>query len=196
MGFTWRGVIAALTFLQVGCAQLPGFGPAAPALPLALSSVPETFRLEGRVSVRAGEESFSGGLVWRRGGGGEELLLSTPLGQGVAELRSDSSGVTLTDAKGQIHVAPDADTLVHQALGLELPLRGLAWWVVGHPRPDAPYIAEPDEAGRLGTLEQDEWHIEFSRYAPQGRAVLPGKLIARRGDALEVRLVVDGWDLP
>jgi len=191
-----RGVLAALSLALAGCAQLPGFAPAKPAAALALSAPPATFRLEGRVSVKAGEESFSGGLAWKRGEGGEELLLNTPLGQGVAEIRADATGVRLTDAKGQSHQAPDPDSLVRQALGLELPLRGLGWWVVGHPRPQASYRAEPDEAGRLAWLEQDDWRIEFSRYAPHAQTVLPGKLVAKRGEDLEVRLVVDRWELP
>ena len=195
MRLSRRGPLAVLALLVAGCAQLPGFEPAPPA-PLVLSSAPGAFHLEGRVSVKAGEESFSGGLAWRRGGGTEELLLNTPLGQGVAELRGDSEGVTLTDAKGQTYRAPDADALVRQVLGLELPLRGLASWVVGHPRPGAAFRAEPDEVGRLGVLEQDEWRIEFSRYSLQGKTMLPGKLIARRGEALEVRVVVDYWELP
>jgi outer membrane lipoprotein LolB len=196
MRFDWRDVVVALPFLLAGCAQLPGFEPVSPPPALFLPAAPAIFRLEGRVSVRAGEEAFSGGLAWRRGVADEELLLSTPLGQGVAELRGDHEGVTLTDAKGQVHHAPDADALVRQALGLELPLRGLVWWVVGHPRPEAPYRAEPDESGRLAVLEQDGWRIEFSRYALQNGLMLPGKLVARRGEALEVRLVVDAWGLP
>lgn len=196
MTCAWRGPVAALSLLLAGCAQWPGFAPAEPRPVLALSVAPEVFRLEGRVSVKAGEESFSGGLAWRRAGASEELLLNTPLGQGVAELRGDPEGVTLTDAKGRQFRAVDADTLVREALGLELPLKGLVWWVVGHPRPGAAYRAEADDAGRLGALEQDDWRIEFSRYAEQGRATLPGKLVARRGEQLEVRLVVDTWELP
>lgn len=192
---TRRGALAALAVLLAGCAQLPGFGNPAEGV-LKLSPAPRSFHLEGRVSVKAGEESFSGGLAWRRAPGNEELLLSTPLGQGVAELRGDGESVTLTDAKGKVFRAPDADALVRQALGLELPLRGLAWWVVGHPRPDAPFHAEPDAAGHLAKLEQDAWRIDFSRYEARGKAVLPGKLVARRGEDLEVRLVVDRWELP
>lgn len=191
-----RGLVAALTVFLGGCAQWPGFGPAVPGSTLNLAAAPEAFRLEGRVSVKAGEESFSGGLAWRRTRDGEALLLNTPLGQGVAELHGDPEGVTLTDAKGKRYRAADADALVRDALGLELPLKGLAWWVVGHPRPGAAFRAVADDAGRLAALEQDDWRIEFSRYADQGKATLPGKLVARRGDELEVRLVVDTWELP
>jgi len=153
------------------------------------------FRLEGRVSVKANEESFAGGMTWGHASDQQELLLRTPLGQGVAELRGDSEGVELRDSEGRLHRAADAETLVHQALGVTLPLKGLAWWVIGSVRPDAPYQAEPDGEGRLAVLYQDGWRIEFSRYAQAGGRFLPGKLVARRADDLEIRLVVDSWDL-
>ncbi len=123
-------------------------------------------------------------------------MLRTPLGQGVAELRGGPAGMELRNAEGRLYRAADADALVRQALGLELPLRGLAWWVVGQPRPAATYHATANADGRLGELEQDGWHIDFSRYAASNGYVLPGKLVARRGNELEVRLVVDAWDLP
>lgn len=179
--------------LLAGCAELPGFRPAPP--PLATAAAPTAFRLDGRVSVRAGEESFSGGMTWHHAKQGQELLLSTPLGQGVAQLRGDAQGVELSDSEGRIHKAADAETLVQQTLGWTLPLKGLASWVVGTPRPDAPHAAEADAAGRLAVLNQDGWRIEFSRYAPVGAYVLPGKLIARRDGDLEIRLVVDQWAL-
>jgi len=199
-GFFRHGLIAVLWFLLISgltaCSHWPGFKPETPAVVLAFSTRPVDFRLEGRVSVKAGEESFSGGLVWRRDASVEELLLRTPLGQGVAELRGGPAGMELKNAEGRLYCAADADALVRQALGLELPLRGLAWWVVGLPRPEAAYRAVADAAGDLGELEQDGWQIIFSRYESRNGRQFPGKLVARRGDDLEVRLVVDTWELP
>lgn len=191
-----RGALAALLLTLTACAQWPGFPPGQPPAKLALAPAPASFRLEGRVSVKAEAESFSGGLVWRHQPKNEELLLRTPLGQGVAELRGGPQDMELKDGEGRIHRAASADDLVRQALGMELPLRGLVWWIVGHPRPDAPYRAKPDESGRLASLEQDGWHIEFSRYRPEGAYRVPGKLVAERDDKLEIRLVVDQWELP
>lgn len=183
-----------------GCASWtenwPGFKSEPQTLKIEAEAVPVAFRLEGRVSVIAGEESFSGGLVWRRDARGEELLLRTPLGQGVAELYGGPQGMELKNAEGKRYFAADTDTLVREALGLELPLRGLAWWVVGQPRPDAEYRALPDADGRLGELTQDGWRIIFSRYALHSGRWLPGKLSAQRGDDLEVRVVIDAWELP
>jgi len=193
-----RGLLVVLAGLLAACAQLPGFSPS-PAAPV-LPAPPSAFRLEGRVSLKANEESFSGGMTWRHAALQQELLLRTPLGQGVAELRGDAQGVELRDSEGRLHRAVDAETLVRQALGVTLPLDGLAWWVVGNVRPGAPYQAEADGDGRLAVLNQDGWRIEFSRYTqvggPQPVAYyLPGKLVARRGDDLEIRLVVDSWEL-
>ena len=199
-GFALPAVRAAswvgLLLWVAGCAQLPGFGPAVPSHKLALKAPPERFNLEGRVSVKTGENSFSGGMAWQHSKLDETLLLSTPLGQGVAELHGVPGSVSLKDAEGREYHARDAEALVHQVTGMTLPIKGLAWWVVGHPQPDAAYQAEADEMGRLAVLRQADWRIEFSRYALQGAAMLPGKLLARRGDDLEIRLVVDTWTLP
>lgn len=192
------GFLAACLLLLSACGQLPGFQS---GHRLALGKAPESFSLEGRVSVKSGEENFSGGMSWKHRPGQERLLLRTPLGQGVAELDATPLKASLTDAKGRLYQADDAEHLVRKVVGMTLPIKGLAWWVVGHPRPGAPYTAEADADGHLALLRQDDWRIEFSRYAPHvvdGRPVanLPGKLVAQRGDDLEVRLVVDTWDLP
>jgi len=195
---SWLGLLAAGLFLLGGCAQLPGFGTSAPPNKLVLSAPPKAFELDGRVSVKSGEENFSGGMLWNHKPQEETLLLRTPLGQGVAELQGAAGRVRLKDSKGREYTADDAETLVRKVVGMTLPLKGLTWWVVGHPRPGAPYQAEADEKGRLAALKQDDWRIEFSRYEtysnPQGASVtLPGKLVARRGDDLEIRLVIDRW---
>jgi outer membrane lipoprotein LolB len=154
------------------------------------------FRLQGRVAVRNGEQQFSGGLNWRRAAGRDVLLLSTPLGQGVAEVRRQPDGVELIDAEGRRHQAADAESLLRRVTGMQLPIEGLSAWVSGAPRAGTAFSAAKDEQGRLGSLEQDGWHIEFSRYVQALGRWLPGRLVARRDADLEVKLVVDGWESP
>lgn len=163
---------------------------------LRLTPPPAVFQLEGRVSVKTATESFSGGMTWHHQAADDTLLLSTPLGQGVAELHRNAAGVSLKDAEGRTLVAEDPETLLQRAIGMALPVTGLTWWVTGQPRPQSPYQAEADADGRLAVLMQDDWRIEFARYARQSGHDLPGKLIARRGEELELRLVVDAWNVP
>ncbi|MBI5938307.1 MAG: outer membrane lipoprotein LolB [Betaproteobacteria bacterium] len=180
MRYRWFGLF--VPFAISACAALP---PPAP--------VASHYRLEGRISVRAAEQSFAGGIVWQSQGERQDILLRTPLGQGVAELRMDASGASLTDSAGTVHLADTGEALVQQAIGAALPLAGLAHWLRGRPDPSRPFIGQADGQGGWSSLEQDGWRIEYGRAFDGTR--LPGRLTARRDD-LEIRLVVDTWQTP
>ncbi|NTV96572.1 MAG: outer membrane lipoprotein LolB, partial [Thiobacillus sp.] len=80
-----------------------------------------------------------------------------------------------------------------QVLGLRLPLDGLVWWLSALPRPEVEFSAAAGEDGRMASLDQDGWHIEYSRYQQRGERWLPGRIFVSRGE-LEFRLVVDSWE--
>lgn len=151
------------------------------------------FKLDGRLSVKAEENNFSGGLLWDRKADAETLLLSTPLGQGVAEIRRSASGVVLTDADGNTHVAESGEALLKRVVGIRLPVEGLVYWLSALPRPESAFRAEQEPSGRVVVLEQDGWRIEYGRYRQVEGCWLPAKVFARREDGLEFRLVVDTW---
>jgi outer membrane lipoprotein LolB len=175
----WLRVAAALAAaLAAGCAGL--------ATPLGPA---ESFALAGRVAVRYGEEAASGRVTWRHGAATDELLIASPLGQGIAEITRRDGVYTLVTAKDERFTAADPERLTEQVLGWALPLGGLPDWVQGQPQPGAP--AEPRyEDGRLAELRQHGWTIEYSGYDEHGR--LPTRLRLRRGD-LDIRLAIDEW---
>lgn len=154
----------------------------------------DRFRIEGRISVKTAEQSFSGSLDWLRSEAEEVLLLSGPLGQGAAEIRRAGDRVVLTAADGATISEASDELLMERALGLRLPLDGLVYWLSGLPRPGMAFRATAGEDGRVASLDQDGWHIEYSRYGQHGARWLPGRLFANR-DGLEFRLVVDLWEV-
>ena len=77
--------------------------------------------------------------------------------------------------------------LTERALGAPLPVAGLAAWIVGAPRANAPHSIEPDASGRAVVLRQDGWEIVYA-YS-DGDAKLPARLQLSQSD-LEVRIVV------
>lgn len=175
-------------------ALLAGCAPLLPAPPQVASiDAAGAYRLEGRVSVRSAEQQFAGGIVWSRQGERQEILLRTPLGQGVAEVRLTPAGASLTDSEGNVREAADGEALLQQAIGVALPLAGLGHWLRGRPDPARPFIGVPNERGGWASLEQDGWRIEYGGTTEAG---LPSRLTARRGDDLEIRLVVDAWQVP
>lgn len=151
------------------------------------------FKLDGRLSVKTESQNFSGNLTWQRAGNEDSLLLSGPLGQGAAEIRRRDGVIVLKAADGSVVTEDSDERLMERALGLRLPLDGLVWWLSALPRPQEAFRAAAGEDGHLASLDQDGWHIEYSRYRQLGGRWLPGRIFASRGE-LEFRLVIDAWE--
>ena len=166
-----------------GCAALP---PAGETLPQAAA-----FDLVGRVAVTYDGRAFSSGVRWQHLPERDEIWLLTPTGQALAQITADASGATLTGTDQNQHHAGDVERLTRRALGWELPLARLTWWVRGEPAPGVPAEdALRDEQGRLVRLRQDGWNITFVRPpAPDG---LPRRLDVVR-DGHQIRLLIDNW---
>ncbi len=139
--------------------------------------------------------SFSGSLLWERDAAEtERLLLSGPLGQGAAEIRRLADGLEMRLADGRLVRAEDAESLLHAVTGVRLPAGALLYWLAAVPRPAADFVAVPGSGGGLDWLEQDGWRIEYGRYRERAGRHLPGRLFARQGEGIELRLVIDRWE--
>jgi outer membrane lipoprotein LolB len=122
------------------------------------------FDLLGRIAARYGTEAFTGNLNWRHAATGDELLISTPLGQGIARIVREGDAVQLTTAEGKTYRAPDAESLTERTLGFRLPLEGLADWVQGHASAGSEARIDKGADGRLRSLEQRGWKVEYQQY--------------------------------
>lgn len=178
--------------LIAGCAQMPQV-PAQPTVSEGPAVSLSRFNLEGRISVKTEEQSFSGGIRWHHLPGRDEILLSSPLGQGLAELRREDGRVSLKSAEGRTYVAASGEELLEAVLGVRLPVDGMVHWLSAQPRPGTAYDLERDAQGRVARLTQDGWRLEYGRYQHQAERWLPGRIFARRDETLEFRLVVDTW---
>ena len=172
--------------LLAGCAGMPpAAGPASPS-----RHVLESFLLEGRFSLRQDAQNHAGRLNWRHTADGDELLLASPFGQGIAEIVATPGQATLTTSDGKIFAAPDVPSLTEQVLGYRLPLQRLADWVRGHAA--GAEVAAQDALGRPLELRHEDWRIEYG-YDGDDPAALPVRLFAERSGAFELRLRIDGW---
>jgi outer membrane lipoprotein LolB len=173
-------------------AVVAGLGGCASVPPPAGGGVLESFHLLGRVSVRHGEQGFSGSLDWRHAPARDEVLILSPLGQGVAQLVRDETGVTLITADQQTYRARDAEDLTEQVLGWRFPLAGLAYWVQGRPAPDSTAEIRVGGDGVVDRLVQDGWQVEYAGRKAYAAGVLPGRVFLDAAD-LRLKLVVDEW---
>jgi outer membrane lipoprotein LolB len=145
------------------------------------------FELAGRIAMKYRDEAASGNVAWRHGLKDDELLLTSPLGQGLARLVRSGEEVTLTTQDGREYKAADAESLTEQVLGFRLPLAGLADWVRARPAP-GPAVTRKDAQGRFAQIEQSGWKVEYLEYA--------GKLPARLNltyPGVQLRLAIAEW---
>jgi outer membrane lipoprotein LolB len=146
------------------------------------------FELSARLAARYGKEAFSGNLAWRHASTSDEMLITSALGAGVAEIMRNGDSVVLKTAEAREYRAADPEALTEEVLGFRLPLGGLADWV--RARPSDPQAAKleygPD--GRLRTLEERGWKIEYLEYQDK----LPSRLRLTYPD-IELRLAISQW---
>jgi outer membrane biogenesis lipoprotein LolB len=138
------------------------------------------------------ERQFSGRLEWRRDVTGDHLLISDPLGRGVAALTHPvDGGFVLQLADGSQREAADPEQLLDEALGAPLPFSELAAWVVACPGPGA--LVEPDAAGRPWRVRESGWLLIY-RYDDEN-ALPPARLDASLESVLKLRLAFESWVL-
>ncbi|HSB47943.1 MAG TPA: lipoprotein insertase outer membrane protein LolB [Burkholderiales bacterium] len=167
-----------------GCALIAPAPPAPPA---------PAFDLVGRVAVTYDARAFTSGVRWQHTALRDELWLMTPAGQALAHIVGDAGGAIFTGADRREYRAADIASLIRRALGWEMPVMQLAWWVQGQLAPGAVVQAvERDAHGRISVLAQEGWRISYAYEpgdAPDGR--LRRLELAREGQ--EIRLVIDAW---
>lgn len=181
-------LLAVMLASTAGCAMLEP----APAATRPARETIEAFRIEGRIAVRRAGESFSAGIAWRHDEQSDEIVVSGPLGQGLARLTAGGGTALLETSDQKRYAAADLEGLSEQVFGTRLPVSGLGRWVLG--RSGFGGAARLDAAGRLVGLSEQGWTIEYLRYESEAPDALPELLLARRED-VEVRLKVDSWSL-
>jgi outer membrane lipoprotein LolB len=162
--------VALAALLLAGCAQVPA-GHAIHRTPPVLTR----FELDGRIVVRESQSRHYANISWRHDARRDEILLTTPLGQGVAELSRDSGGARLVMADRREYAAADWEGLSEQVFGARLPLDDLPLWLSGR----APARASG-------------WRVDYLEYQSDAADALPVLIEARRGD-IELRLKVSEW---
>jgi len=149
--------------------------------------LPGGFELSGRVAVRYGKDAASGRVFWRHASDTDELLITSPLGQGIARLNRKGDQFRLVTGDRKEYRADNAEDLTEQALGWRLPLAGLSDWVQARPSPGRPAEVRGD-VNRDLELWQDGWHVAYEEFR-EGR---PFRLRMSR-ENMEITLIVDQW---
>ncbi|WP_425521909.1 lipoprotein insertase outer membrane protein LolB [Xanthomonas translucens] len=153
---------------------------------------------QGRVAITKGRNGGSGRIDWEQQRRQYQVELSAPVTRQSWRLSGDSQrgGGRLEGLEGGPRAGEDAQQLLLEATGWEIPVNLLPDWVRGQVAVDAgaPEQVSYDAEGRPQALRQMGWEIQFQEWYPpsDGRPTLPRRIEARNGDA-KVRLLLDQW---
>jgi outer membrane lipoprotein LolB len=151
------------------------------------------FTVQARVS--SGLLGAKGNLHWRQRPDDFEMRVSGPMGVNAMNITGNERAVVIRTAKESFRTR-DPEGLLQEQLGWTFPLRQLRWWALSLPAPGSESELELDASGRLLTLEQDGWTLEFDEYQWVGQSAgvieLPRRFELANGEAT-IKVVVDVW---
>lgn len=192
-------LITALMLMLAGCAGLgpqesvegPGNAEDWKTHKAQISEI-DGWQINGKIGIRAPQDSGSGTLFWLQRQEYFDIRLSGPLGRGATRLTGRPDAVALEVAGQGRFEAQSPEALVHSQLGWQLPVSNLLWWVRGLPSPDSRSRVALDASGRLASLQQDGWDVQYLGYSEQDQYSLPTR-IKLAGHDLQITLVIKDW---
>ena len=194
------GLLLISALLLTSCASKPVSAPA--SLPWKdrndLYSRLTQWDLKGRLGLVTSQQSGSVTLVWQESDKGRQLRLLGPAGQGLAKLDQTTTGTVIRDNHNNSWQGDTPEPLIEQAIGWEIPLSSLRWWVLGIVEPDSDTRFSLDDQERLQQLEQDGWQVSFSKYRMFDGYELPGSIVFQssvetQGRNLRGKFILKEW---
>ena len=156
----------------------------------ALAARPD-WGLDGRIAVSNSRDAGSGRIEWRQAGARFDIALTAPITRQGWRLTGEPGRATLDGLPGGVREGTDAESLLREATGWQIPVRSLPRWVRGLRADPAGAVVQFGADGRLARLAESGWTIDYT-WPSALDAALPARIEARRDDA-RVRLVVDRW---
>lgn len=147
------------------------------------------FTVQARVS--SGLMGARGNLHWRQRPDDFQMRVSGAFGVSAMNITGNDHTVEIRTANESVRTT-DPEGLLREQLGWSFPLRQLRWWVLSLPSPASEAEVELDLLGRVQSMEQDGWTLEFDEYQNTGGLDLPRKF-ELAGDEVTIKVVVDAW---
>jgi outer membrane lipoprotein LolB len=151
--------------------------------------------LRGRLGVVSANDGGSGSFTWTQDGDRYEFVLRGPLSGKSFRLSGGADGALLEGVDGGPLRGADAQVLLRDALGWDVPLRDLRAWVLGLRADGGPAELSFGSNRLPALLRQDGWAVDYRQWDTSRTPPLPLKVFAERAP-YKVRLSIDAWQFP
>lgn len=153
------------------------------------------YRSNGQLGYISPEERFSTRFDWQFvNDQNYQLHLSSSLSSSTMTFRMTPQGLVVSDNKGNVRAASDAQALLKEIVGMEFPISLFSYWLKGQPQGSNDYqITQNNLLAELNyTLNGQRWSAKYSDYYLQPQPPLP-KDILIDGEQQQLKIRVDEW---
>jgi len=185
--------------LLAGCVSLRAPSAAKPALNqhqgrdarLAQLAKIRSWKINGAFSIQYRDRNDIANYWWRQKGARYRIRMASSLNLYTATIHGKPGLVSFT-RDGRHYTATSPEQLMQQQLGWLLPVTNLVYWLKDMPAPHAKYQAHYDAYGRIVSLQQQGWTIQYPQFTAVDKKDLPQLLnLSRPG--IKVRIVIKQW---
>lgn len=153
----------------------------------------KSWHINGKIAVQTPQQSGSATVNWTQQANRFNISIVGPLGAGGIKLYGTRTGqVTLQTSDGQVFTDNNPEQLLAKRWGYHLPVSNLSYWIRGLPSPNMAASTHFDTAGRLSTLIQQGWVIQYLSYVHRGKVDLPDR-ITIHSPSLQVKIAIYEW---
>ena len=149
--------------------------------------------LQGKLGVSDGKEGGSGTLNWTQDGERYEFTVRSPVVGKSFRLSGGPDGALLEGLDGGPLRGPDAESLMLNALGWDVPLRDLRAWVLGLRADSGPAELSFGTDRLPSLLQQDGWSVDYREWDAGRQPPMPKKVFAEK-PPYRVRLSIESWN--
>ena len=158
-----------------------------------------SWEIHARAAIFVEQEVYQVGINWQRELDLFVIVIEAPFGQGVFRIESNQSGdgrpsIKLSLPDEQVFYDESAEALLVKFFGWPIPVSGLKSWIKGLPLRDTEYDFDLQADGRLKSLRQDGWLINYLEYFTGDHMSkgLPRKMYLKHAN-LALKIVIDRW---
>lgn len=176
----------------------PSAPPAAPTLSKkereeSLNKI-QNWQINGKIAARTQADAGSATINWVQQHHQYNIDVLGPFGAQGLKLFGNANEVIMVTANGQRFSAKSPEQLMKAKWGFNVPISYLHYWIRGLAVPNVSHQEQLDTYGRLSTLRQQNWLIQFLSYENVGSISLPNK-ISIYSPAISVKIVIYKWQI-
>ncbi|MGF1687136.1 lipoprotein insertase outer membrane protein LolB [Photobacterium japonica] len=153
------------------------------------------YQANGKLGYK-GQQRFGANLIWATNPGHDHLLLTNFLGSTLLKLDARPNQVTLVNNEGKTFQGTDADRLVQQLTGIDLPVTQMRDWLIG--LPTAADTFQLNQDGRVSYLAKQIndklWQLDYNTYDYSTSPALPTRMVLST-TGVSITLVIHTWSI-